>query len=167
MSELIHQFGIDFRLLLAQAVNFSILFFVLYRFAYRPILKILSERKEKIKEGLYMREEAERWLSKVSGDREAILKKAANEALAVVAKAEVLGRDRGEKIVAEASGKGEEIIREGKRRAEEERKILHEEFSRDAAELLRLAVAKVVESSPEAVDKALADKALAELAKKT
>ncbi len=167
MQELIHKFGIDWRLLLAQAVNFSILFFVLYRFAYHPILKILSERKEKIKEGLYMREEAERKLGEAASDREAILKKAENEAFTVVAKAEAVGRGRGEKIVAEASGKGEEIIREGKRRAEEERKILHEEFSKDASELLRLAVAKVVESSPEAVDNALLDKALAELAKKT
>ena len=167
MSELIHQFGIDWRLLVAQAVNFSILFFVLYRFAYRPILKILSERKEKIKEGLAMREEAERKLGEASSDRESILKKAENEALSVVAKAEVVSRDRGEKIVAEASGKGEEIIREGKRRAEEERKILHEEFSKDASELLRLAVAKVVESSPEAVDETLVNKALAELARKT
>ena len=38
MSELLSKLGIDWRLLIAQLINFLILLFVLRRFAYKPIL---------------------------------------------------------------------------------------------------------------------------------
>ncbi|MDO8500119.1 MAG: F0F1 ATP synthase subunit B [bacterium] len=163
MAELIHQFGIDWRLLLAQAVNFLILFFLLHRFAYRPVLSILSERKKKIEEGIMMQEEAEQRLHEAAEEKNAILKKAEQESLQMVTRAEMVGKGKGDKIVTDALKKGEDIIREGKGRAEEEKRVAAEEFSKEAAELVRIAAAKVVERSPEAIDRNLVEEALKEL----
>ena len=163
MSELIHQFGIDWRLLVAQAVNFGILFFVLWRFAYRPMLQVFSERRKKIQEGMLMREEAEQRLEETSREKEAILKKAEAESLFIVTKAETLGQEKGGRVISEAMKKSEELIHEGKKRAEEERKVMAEEFSKEASEMVRVAVAKVIEQAPETIDEALVEKALAEL----
>ena len=52
MDELIKTFHIELNLLVAQIVNFSIVLFVLYRFAYAPILKTLNSRTGKIEKGL-------------------------------------------------------------------------------------------------------------------
>lgn len=163
MQELIHQFGIDWRLVLAQAVNFGILFFVLWRFAYRPVLGMLETRREKIREGISMREEAEKKLKEAGAEKEALLNAAEKESLSIVARGEAVGKKKEAEVVAEAFKKSEGLIRDGKQRAEEEKRIAAESFSKEAAELVRHAVAKVIERSPETVDDQLVHKALQEL----
>jgi F0F1-type ATP synthase membrane subunit b/b' len=44
--------GLDWRQLLTQLISFSCVFFVLWRFAYKPIFAMLQARKEKIAEAL-------------------------------------------------------------------------------------------------------------------
>ncbi len=46
------RFGVDWPHFAAQCVSFGIVAFLLHRFAYQPILKVLAERKDRIKEGL-------------------------------------------------------------------------------------------------------------------
>lgn len=52
MGELVSKFGIEPALLLAQMLNFGIVLFVLWKFAYTPLLKVLRERREKIEKSL-------------------------------------------------------------------------------------------------------------------
>lgn len=162
MSELIHQFGIDWRLLTAQAVNFFILFFVLYRFAYRPILAMLSSRRAGIEEGIRMQEEAASRLFSATSERDAMLKKAQHDGLAVVERAEAAGKERGEAIIRQALEKEERILVEGKAKAEERQRERADVFAKEAASLVRNAVARVVELSPEAIDRVVVEKALKE-----
>lgn len=44
--------GIDYRLLILQVANFLVLLFVLKKWVYKPFLKFLDERAEKIQESL-------------------------------------------------------------------------------------------------------------------
>jgi len=46
--QLIDALGLDLRILLAQLVNFAILIFVLWRFAYKPVFNILEEEGLKL-----------------------------------------------------------------------------------------------------------------------
>jgi F-type H+-transporting ATPase subunit b len=46
------QFGFQKQLFLSQAISFGIVCILLHRFAYKPILKVLQERREKIAESL-------------------------------------------------------------------------------------------------------------------
>ena len=48
MLEALNSLGIDYKLLIAQLVNFVLLFIVLYIFLYKPVLKMLNARSEKI-----------------------------------------------------------------------------------------------------------------------
>lgn len=52
MDALIGTFHIDWKSMVAQAINFGIVFFLLYRFALRPLMKVLDERNQKIDTGL-------------------------------------------------------------------------------------------------------------------
>ena len=46
------QFGFQKQLFFSQVISFSVVCFLLHRFAYKPILKVLEERREKIAESL-------------------------------------------------------------------------------------------------------------------
>ncbi|RJO59425.1 ATP synthase F0 subunit B [Candidatus Parcubacteria bacterium] len=52
MDELIKKFGIEPALLIAQIINFGIVLFVLWKFAYKPVLKVLRDRQAKVKQSL-------------------------------------------------------------------------------------------------------------------
>ncbi len=44
--------GIDWRLLIAQIINFGILLFILHRFAYKPMLSMLEKRESMIEKSV-------------------------------------------------------------------------------------------------------------------
>jgi F-type H+-transporting ATPase subunit b len=47
--ELLTKLGIDWRLLIAQFINFAILLSILTYFVYRPVLRLLDDRRERIR----------------------------------------------------------------------------------------------------------------------
>jgi len=63
--EILNQFGVNPILLFAQVVNFLVLLFILKRFLYKPILKILGERRQKIEQSLKNAEEIEKRLVEI------------------------------------------------------------------------------------------------------
>lgn len=52
MESIINTFHVDWKIIVAQAVNFAIVFTVLYLFALKPLNKLMAERTEKISKGL-------------------------------------------------------------------------------------------------------------------
>src|SRR6187455_1003286 len=46
------QFGFQTQLFISQVISFSIVAFLLHRFAYKPILKVLEERRQTISQSL-------------------------------------------------------------------------------------------------------------------
>ena len=50
--EVLAKLGIDWKLLIAQAVNFLVLLWILRRYAYGPILRVLEARTARIEQGL-------------------------------------------------------------------------------------------------------------------
>ena len=164
MSELIHNFGIDWRLLIAQAVNFFVLLAVLWKFAYAPILGIFRKRREDIAKGLADAREAGEHLTKIEKIGEEKLNAARQDALGIVNQAETLGKQRKEYILAEAAHKSEVVLADAKRAAGEEQAKAQEQFYASAEDLMREGIAKVLgRQTPEARDKELIHQALEEL----
>ena len=52
MDSIISTFHIDWKIIIAQAINFGVVFVVLYIFALKPLSKLMAERSEKIKKGI-------------------------------------------------------------------------------------------------------------------
>ena len=164
MEELIRHFGIDWKLLLAQAVNFFVLLFLLRRFAYKPILRMLKERKREIEKGIEFKEQAEKELRSIDDLRKETIKEARGQALGIVAEAESLGRGKKDEIVKEAQKKAEAILTEGKRGVEEEKAKMGEKVYADARSLIRSGLTKVLGKMPaEERDEKLIQKPLKEL----
>ncbi|MBP9719083.1 MAG: F0F1 ATP synthase subunit B [Candidatus Levybacteria bacterium] len=74
--DVLHDFGIEPVLLVAQIVNFLIIAYVLKRFAYKPVLNLLKERKKTIEMGLQQAEQARKLLEQANEKESALLKNA-------------------------------------------------------------------------------------------
>lgn len=164
MEELIQTFGINWKLLLIQLANFAVVVFILKRFVYSPISKILKERRGEIERGIQNAKDAEEKL-RISGEmREKILSDAKNEAVGIVKRAEEIATKRKEEIVREAAMKSEAIVLDAKRIIREEKAKMEEEAAREARDAVRLGVAKVLGNmKPEDRDKGFIDDAMREL----
>ncbi|MBI3442192.1 MAG: F0F1 ATP synthase subunit B [Candidatus Sungbacteria bacterium] len=164
MSELISKLGIDWRLLLAQAVNFFLLLFLLKKFAYKPILVMLARRRQEIEKGFQLRAEAEETLKNADALREQTLQQTRTDALAMVNEAEQVGKKRQEEIIAEAAKKSEQIVHDAKRIIAQEKAIMGDEVYAVAQELICSGLVKVLGKIPhEERDRELIRDALAEL----
>jgi F-type H+-transporting ATPase subunit b len=76
MSEL----GIQWQVLLAQTISFSVVLFVLWRFAYRPVFAMLEARRQKIAEATANAEKIKTELAKTEADRLKVLADAGDQA---------------------------------------------------------------------------------------
>lgn len=144
MDALFAAFGIDWKLLLAQGVNFGILFVALWMLLYKPVLKTLDERAKKIAQGV---EDAKRAAEKLAGADEAAAKVVATadaksaEALAAAREAAAAERAR---LVKEAEARAEAIAKDADARAKEASAKMLRESKKEIARLAVLAAAKVV-----------------------
>lgn len=164
MSELLHNFGVDWRLLIAQAINFLVVLIVLKVFAYGPIVAMLRKRREDIEQGLEASREARERLAQAEELKEAAAEKAREAALMIVSQAEDLAEKRKEEIAIQATHKGEAIIAEAKRTIEQEKAKIQEEVYAEAHGLIRTALARVLGKMPaKERDEALIKEALQEL----
>ena len=106
---------------------FGLFFFVLSKFAWKPILSAIKSRDEKIKGSLAAAEKARKDMLRLQSDNEAILRKAREEREVILKDA----RDIRDKLIAEAKGKAseeaEKIVEKAKAGIEsEKRKALSE-----------------------------------------
>ena len=162
MQQLFNQLGINWQLLLSQGVNFILLLIVLRIFVYKPLLKLLHDRREKIEGGLMKAEEAERRLHEVDQIGKGKIKEAEHEAIGILKRTEAEAKTLEEKLLAEAKRKEEEAVKTTATRLRSQEEESRRALDKEAAALVRLAIAKTVELSPEAIDDALISKAVAE-----
>ncbi len=111
--EILHTFGVDPRLLVAQIINFLLILFLLQRFLYKPLLETLEARRKTIAQGLQSAEEGRQLLEKAAEKERLLLKKAQEEAKKLLEEAknqrhlllketEEATKKQAEKILAEA-----------------------------------------------------------------
>lgn len=166
-NELLFQLGIDWKLIISQAVNFFILLGVLTFFVYKPLLKVLEERSRKIKEGLEKAEEADVRLKNIDQIGKEKLKEAEQQGIEIIKATEAKAKDLGQKIQKETEEKQkkaqQEVKEQLKKQLEENKKIVLAQ----AGELVKKAIVKTIELEPDAVDETLIKKAVKEVGDET
>lgn len=114
--------GIQPFALIAQIINFLILFFLLKKFLYTPLLKVIDDRKKKIQETLEnskkIKEEAEHLEEKQTKEME----KTKKEAAEIMQKAENNADKLRRETLEQAKKDGQEIRKQAKLDFEEEKK---------------------------------------------
>ena len=76
MGNVAQQFGVYWPNLIAQVILFAIVYFVLKRFAFKPIIAMLEERRRRIEEGQLNAEKIKKQLAEAQTKYEEILAKA-------------------------------------------------------------------------------------------
>ena len=76
IAQIAHTFGVDWTHLVAQTISSVIVCAVLYKFAYRPILKMLEDRRQQIAQGLANAERIKAELDRTETQRQDILTQA-------------------------------------------------------------------------------------------
>jgi F-type H+-transporting ATPase subunit b len=141
--ETINEFGIKPVLLMAQIVNFLILLFLLKKFLFGPILKVLDDRKKKVAESLANAEKIQLELEKTLEERDKKLQLAAKESKKIIDEA----FENANQIVDDAHQKArvdiEKMIIKAKEEIILERDKMHQEIRGELADLIGLGMEKV------------------------
>jgi F-type H+-transporting ATPase subunit b len=138
------ELGIEPMLLLAQIVNFAIIFFVLKKFLYKPVLTMIEKRKREIDEGLETARKIQEEEEKAKERKEKILTDAKKEARAIVDEAKKLAEEQKKQILADAHKEAGVILAKAKAQAESNAKALEEQMKRQSVDLAALMVQKLL-----------------------
>lgn len=144
MEQLIEAFGIDVRLITVQIINFVILLGLLSYFLYKPVLKVLNDREEKIKQGISDAEAAAASKAEADTERKEIVAKAHHEAEEVNSRAKVAAEAKTAEILSEAEEKAAGVISSAEQKGVDIQNKARKESEDEIAKLAVLAAEKVL-----------------------
>ncbi len=144
MSELFSAFGIDWRLLIAQAVNFAIVLAALTYFLYRPVMATLDKRRAIVAKGVEDAAKAEEKLAGADAEAAKRVEASESEAAAIVARAHEAATEEKALLLKEAEARVVAIAADAQARAEESQARAKRDSEREVARLAVLAAEKVL-----------------------
>ena len=144
MENLIETFHLDVKLIMAQVVNFTIVFFVLYWFAFKPLAKAMSERSSKIAKGLDDAKKVEEKLAETQREFNKALVQAKKQANQILEKAALDAEARKQQMTAKAKEEIGAVINQEKQKMQAEKRQTLKEIKKEVADLVIAAVEKVL-----------------------
>jgi F-type H+-transporting ATPase subunit b len=142
---IIDKFGVDLPLLIAQAVNFLVVAFLIWKFAFKKILSTIKEREKKIADSLKNADRIKLELEETEKKQQETLKEASLEAKNTVALAEEKAKSYIESQKEDARKQAEEIISKARSAMELERERVLKDAKDEIASLVLLATSKVLQ----------------------
>jgi F-type H+-transporting ATPase subunit b len=136
MNETLQTLGIQWPKLIAQFVNFSIVLFVLWRFAYKPVFAMLETRRQKIAEGLANAEKIKAELAKTEVEREAILAQAGDQADKLIEEARAAAAHVREQELLKANAAAKQIVARAHEAAAQDHARMLTELKREVGRLV-------------------------------
>jgi F-type H+-transporting ATPase subunit b len=136
VSKIFQDFGISWPFLLAQILNVSIVAFLLWRFAFKPVLATLDERQKKIAAGLQYTEEMKAKLEAMQQESAAAAKKAQAESARIIDEARKSAKEFLEKQTQESAAKANDILVRAQQVIELEKKKMLGEARTEIARLV-------------------------------
>jgi len=130
------EFHVTWYMFIGQAVNFCIVAFVIYHFAFKPVLATIDARNQKIAEGLKYTEDMKLKLAQTEQQQAEVLKQASLEGKKVIAEARDTGKALVDKAVQDAARTAEDIIKKGQDAIALERQQMLNDLRREVATLV-------------------------------
>jgi len=142
--EFFQAFGVDIWKLGFQIVNFLLLLYLLNRFLFKRVLRLLDDRQTKISQGLEDAETAARDRELARAEREAALAEARREAEAMVQRAAKTAEATSAEILAEAKASAEQITTRAREEISAEKDRALAEIRGEVADLALEAAGKLI-----------------------
>lgn len=158
-------FGVDWPHFIAQVISFSIVAFLLHRFAYKPILKVLEERRQRIAEGLANAEKIKAELARTEASRQEILNQTNAQAQKLIEEARQAAARVQEVETQKAIAAAKDIVEKARQATEAEHARMLADLRREVGRLVVQTTGRVVGKTLTADDQQrLASEATRELA---
>jgi F-type H+-transporting ATPase subunit b len=142
MQAVLTTFGIDWRLLLINAVNFGLLMLGLWYFLYAPVMKMLEERRQKVAKGVEDARAAQARLKEIEASREGTMAAAGKQADLLVEEARAAAKAKEREILAQGEKRAQARLAEAQAQAQELKEKALEESKREVAKLIVLGIEK-------------------------
>lgn len=157
-------FGLNWKLFLAQLINFSVVLFVLWKWVFRPVAKGLADRTTKIENSLA---EAER----IAAERETFdswkdkeMAQVRQEASQIIVEAKAAAEQARSEITKTAMDESARILERGKQQLEEEKNKAVQEIKSEVAGMVVTATESILKKKVDSnTDKELINEAIAKL----
>lgn len=120
VAEIAATFGVDWPHLIAQVISFSIVCALLYRLAYKPVLRMLEQRRQQIAQGIANAEKIDAALAAVESERRDVLASAHAEATRIVATARTVADRLKEQEALRATAAANQIMTNARAAAAQE-----------------------------------------------
>jgi len=137
------RFGIDWSHFIAQCINFGIVTFLLYRYAYKPILTVLAERRQRIKESLENAEKIKQELAGAQSKAHEIIVQAGQEASKLIEEARAAAARVQEQETQKAIATAQAIVDKARQATQAEHARMLTELRREVGRLVVNTTAKV------------------------
>ena len=137
------RFGLDLPHFIAQCISFGIVAFLLQRYAYRPILTVLDERKKRIKESLDNAEKIKQELAKAQTKTHEMMIQAGQQASKMIEEARAAAAKVQEQETQKAIAAAQSIVDKARQATQAEHARMLADLRREVGRLVVNTSAKV------------------------
>jgi F-type H+-transporting ATPase subunit b len=142
--DILNLFGLDPGLFIGQILNFLILFLILKIFLYKPIMAMLDERNQRIKQGLDAAENARKSLQEADTQKIGILKVAKIDADKILENTKSVAESLKQKTIDDAKKQSLGIVDDARKQALEEFEKASKQIGKMSVDISQKIVSKVL-----------------------
>jgi F-type H+-transporting ATPase subunit b len=136
VEQLARTFGVNWSLLIANIISFIIVCVFLYFFAYKRVLAMLEERRQRIAEGLANAEKIKAELARTEVQRQEVLTQANSQAVKLIEEARAAAGRVQEQETQKAIAAAEQIIAKAREAAAADHARMLAELKREVGRLV-------------------------------
>lgn len=144
MESLVSTFHIDLKIIIAQLVNFGVVFAVLYLFAIRPLMKVMTSRTSTIEKGLSDAKQSAAKLEKAEKEYAEMLLKARQESQDIIKNAREEADKKKSQIITEAKEEVARVVTQGKNQLAQEKLTMIGEAKAEVVMLATEGIKKIL-----------------------
>lgn len=143
MDDLIKTFHIDWKLLIAQMINFAVVLVVLGLFAIKPLIKMMKEREDRIAGGIKHAEEMEEKVKEIAKLKEEEIKEGRKQGQVLIAQAEKSAEELRQEKINKTISEIEKMAQDARGRLREERDEMIKSVKDELGALIATALNRV------------------------
>ena len=136
VQQIAQTFGVDWTHLIAQIISFSIVCFLLQRFAYKPVLKMLEVRRRQIEEGIANAKKIADDLAQVEKRREEMLTQTNDQIAKLIEEARASALKVKDEETQKAIAAAEQILAKAREAAQQDHSRMLADLKRELGRLV-------------------------------
>ncbi len=143
--QLLHGLGVSWSGLIAQMLNFSIVAFIIWKFAFKPVMATLDERQKKIDSGLKYADEMKAKLEQAQQESAVIIKNSQIEATKLIEEARKAAKEFADREQKAATERANDLIVKAQQAIELEKKKMLADARGEIARLVVVTTRRVLD----------------------